>query len=238
MIHTFWPALLEQVPSADGASPEPPFLEQFITPVIKARRGTTLREFFSVRQFEAWREEGRIWAARQQPDSPPSASRATGVGERVFGEAAVGRWTVKYFKGLGTSSAAEGRGYFSALDRHRRPFVWGGAADGDRIDMAFSKDRADERKSWLGAGAADAAVVSSVIPPASDLPELPPDDSEPRASGNSKTADYFSTSTISFGDFVDRELIDFSRAVSFRGSLSAPFPSCSVISCVPPRTAL
>lgn len=36
-------------------------------------------------------------------------------------------WDVKYYKGLGTSSAAEAKEYFSAMGAHRKEFVWEGA---------------------------------------------------------------------------------------------------------------
>ena len=54
----------------------------------------------------------------------------------------------KYYKGLGTSSAAEAREYFG---RHRREVAY---EFGDRCDealrLAFDKTRADDRKAWLG----------------------------------------------------------------------------------------
>ncbi len=81
-------------------------------------------------------------------------------------------------QGLGTNTAAEGKEYFKQIDRHRIPFVMstkvpraarrarGGNAthrlvrpvrqpqeDERLIDMAFNKDLADQRKTWLmGAG--------------------------------------------------------------------------------------
>lgn len=35
-------------------------------------------------------------------------------------------WDVKYYKGLGTSTRDEAREYFSALDEHRKEFIWEG----------------------------------------------------------------------------------------------------------------
>lgn len=253
LLHTFWPSLIAaeaSPPSSPSSSDPPPFVEQFITPVIKARRGAALREFFSVRQFEAWREEGRQRALQEAAGGtftpPPPAADG-----RAFGEASVGRWAVKYFKGLGTSTAAEGRGYFSDLDRHRRPFVWGGPADGDRLAMAFSKDRADERKVWLEAQAADeaAAAVANAAAGAPGVPGGPPpgDAAAAEAAANAAAApDYHSLASVSFSDFVDRELIDFSRAVSrvcLRGAgecsqappPSPPSPPHRRTSCAPSR---
>ena len=56
---------------------------------------------------------------------------------------------VQYYKGLGTSTAAEAKEYFSDLTTHRLEFEWRGDEDGDLIEMAFAKKRVDDRKEWL-----------------------------------------------------------------------------------------
>ena len=58
-------------------------------------------------------------------------------------------WTVKYYKGLGTSTAQEAREYFSLLTRHMSSFRYDGPADDRAFHLAFDKDRADERKTWM-----------------------------------------------------------------------------------------
>merc|ERR1719188_1203388 len=58
-------------------------------------------------------------------------------------------WHIKYYKGLGTSTAAEAKEYFAAMDDHRMDFDWKSGKDGELIDMAFSKSRADDRKKWM-----------------------------------------------------------------------------------------
>jgi len=50
---------------------------------------------------------------------------------------------------LGTSSRDETIDYFSDLGRHKIKFKWAGEQDGDLIDMAFSKKRAEDRKEWI-----------------------------------------------------------------------------------------
>jgi len=127
LFHVYWPSLL-----ASCATPASTFVQAFVTPVMKARAGSTTREFYSVAQFEAWRAAG--------------------------GEATARNWAVKYYKGLGTSTSEEGRAYFRALAKHVAPFVWRGAADGDALALAFAKDRVEDRKTWLAA-AADAGVA-------------------------------------------------------------------------------
>jgi DNA topoisomerase-2 len=60
-------------------------------------------------------------------------------------------WTIKYYKGLGTSSSAEAKEYFKAIKRHRIDFDYEGAASDESIKLAFERNRADERKVWLQA---------------------------------------------------------------------------------------
>ncbi|RHY27734.1 hypothetical protein DYB32_006565 [Aphanomyces invadans] len=60
-------------------------------------------------------------------------------------------WYIKYYKGLGTSKPEDAREYFSDLNTHQIGFTYNGEADGDAIDMAFSKKRVEDRKDWLRA---------------------------------------------------------------------------------------
>jgi len=52
-------------------------------------------------------------------------------------------------QGLGTSTSAEAKEYFSKLAKHRKPFAPCTAPERELIDMAFNKKKADERKEWL-----------------------------------------------------------------------------------------
>jgi len=56
-------------------------------------------------------------------------------------------WHAKYYKGLGTSTPKEGKEYFRNFKMVS--YNWDEFAD-EKIDMAFNKKRADDRKSWLG----------------------------------------------------------------------------------------
>ena len=58
-------------------------------------------------------------------------------------------WKIKYYKGLGTSTAKEAKEYFSDLDSHQIFMDWEGDGAGDAIDKAFSKKRVEDRKKWL-----------------------------------------------------------------------------------------
>ena len=46
-------------------------------------------------------------------------------------------WTIKYYKGLGTSTAAEAKEYFGNLDQHTKTFMWNSRDDDEVIDLAF-----------------------------------------------------------------------------------------------------
>ncbi|PWZ27424.1 DNA topoisomerase 2 [Zea mays] len=111
-IHSFWPSLLK-VPS---------FLVEFITPIIKATRGQTTKSFYTLPEYEEWRNN---------------------LG------ASASSWTIKYYKGLGTSTAKEGRKYFEDIIEHKKDFLWVDDQDGNHIELAFSKKRIADRKQWL-----------------------------------------------------------------------------------------
>jgi DNA topoisomerase-2 len=94
------------------------FLCCMMTPLLKVTKGSTVLSFYSGSEYEAWLK------------TPESA----------------GRWSTKYYKGLGTSTAAEARDYFTSMNTVR--FQWD-ATSNDQIDLAFNKKRADHRKEWL-----------------------------------------------------------------------------------------
>lgn len=100
----------------------PNFLVEFVTPIVKARNGTKEKSFFTLPQYEQWAE---------------------GMG------AGIKRWTIKYYKGLGTSTPKEAKEYFAAMDSHMIPFKYVDQEDDTAIEMAFSKKKIEERKDWL-----------------------------------------------------------------------------------------
>jgi DNA topoisomerase II len=103
----------------------PGFLVEFITPIVKATRGNApSRVFYTMPEYERFKED---------------------TGDAISG------WTIKYYKGLGTSTTKEAKEYFAALESHRKTFEWNGEPDGDLIDMAFSKKRTEDRKTWMNA---------------------------------------------------------------------------------------
>lgn len=110
-IHTNWPELLRL-----------PFLEEFITPIVKAtKKNHEELSFFSLPEFEEWKS-----------DTPNSHT-----------------FNVKYYKGLGTSTSKEAKEYFQNMERHRILFKYDDNTDDDAITMAFARKCIDQRKEWL-----------------------------------------------------------------------------------------
>ncbi|XP_026132839.1 DNA topoisomerase 2-alpha [Carassius auratus] len=109
-IHHNWPSLLRHN-----------FLEEFITPIIKASNKKQELSFYSIPEFNEWKEK----------------------------QSNTKSWKIKYYKGLGTSTSKEAKEYFSDMMRHRIPFKYSGPADDEAITLAFSKKMVDERKEWL-----------------------------------------------------------------------------------------
>ena len=64
-----------------------------------------------------------------------------------MGESGIQGWTIKYFKGLGTSTSAEFKEYFA--NKKIVDFVHTGPISDDTIDKVFNKKRPDDRKTWL-----------------------------------------------------------------------------------------
>ena len=97
----------------------PGFLKKFITPIVVASHGKETKEFFSLPDYEDW---------KKTVDSS--------------------KWKIKYFKGLGTSTAENARAYFKNLKNLSKTFEWSDTSS-ELIDRSFNKNRADERKNWI-----------------------------------------------------------------------------------------
>lgn len=100
------------------------FLQEFITPIVKVWKGKQREVFYTQPEYKTWCEENPTKAAK---------------------------WESKYLKGLGGSDKEDAKIYFSDLKRHLLTFRYGGEDDKVNIDMAFSKQRAEDRKQWLSA---------------------------------------------------------------------------------------
>lgn len=101
------------------------FVVSMVTPIIKAiKRGQADKWFFTENKFQDW------WETNPQG------------------------WAIKYYKGLGTSTSAEAKEYFKAIDRLTVRFDTDDATD-DAMTLAFDKSHADARKHWLTQASVD-----------------------------------------------------------------------------------
>jgi DNA topoisomerase-2 len=159
----FWPKLLK--PAVDHPL-DKPFLSSFITPLLKAtRKGKKeVLSFYSMAEYNDWR------ASLTSPEE-------------------IKKWNVKYYKGLGTSTPAEAKEYFSSFSDHHRPFHWNSEIDGELLDMVFDKDRAADRRQW---------ILDEFDEQATTSPDPDCDNS------------------VTYEDFVNNEMIHFSNADNVR----------------------
>ena len=127
----------------------PGFIGFMNTPILKAKKGSNELNFYNDGEFEEWKKQNSIKG-----------------------------WTIKYYKGLGTSTGKEFREYFE--NKKIVEFEFNGKESDDAIDMVFNKKRADDRKDWLNVYDRDAYLDTS-------------------------------KQVVSYEEFVNRELIHFSK---------------------------
>jgi DNA topoisomerase-2 len=99
----------------------PGFISFMNTPILRAKKGAQVKLFYNDGEYLTWKNTFE--------DSNPNG------------------WTIKYFKGLGTSTSAEFKEYFA--NKKVVDFVYSGQTSDDTIDKIFNKKRADDRKTWL-----------------------------------------------------------------------------------------
>lgn len=100
------------------------FMCSLLTPIVKVSKGKDKHSFYCLNDVEQWKQANN-----------------NGVG-----------WTIKYFKGLGTSTEEEAVEYFTNM--RDVCYRWTSNEDGSNpsnecLDLAFNKARADDRKKWL-----------------------------------------------------------------------------------------
>ena len=107
----------------------PGFIISLATPILKAIKNKDCKEFYTMTEFNNW---------KSTIENPK-------------------QWDIKYYKGLGTSTSDEAKGYFTNFDDKNIAYV---VADNDqdndnkelsidKIELAFDKKRSEDRKSWL-----------------------------------------------------------------------------------------
>ena len=97
------------------------FISFMNTPIIRATKGKLVVVFYNEGEYKDWLKD--------------------------LGENGVKGWTLKYFKGLGTSTATEFKEYFA--NKKIVDFDYSGQTSEDVVDMVFNKKRAEDRKGWL-----------------------------------------------------------------------------------------
>jgi DNA topoisomerase-2 len=99
----------------------PGFISFMNTPILRAKKGSQILHFYNDGEYETWKES--------------------------LGPTGLHGWTIKYFKGLGTSTAVEFKEYFA--NKKIVDFAYSGEVSDDTIDKIFNKKRPDDRKLWL-----------------------------------------------------------------------------------------
>ena len=99
----------------------PGFISFMNTPILRAKKGASVKLFYNDGEYARWKES--------------------------LGESGMHGWTIKYFKGLGTSTSSEFKEYFA--NKKIVDFVYSGKISDDTIDKVFNKKRPDDRKTWL-----------------------------------------------------------------------------------------
>lgn len=97
---------------------EKQFIKSMITPILKVTKGKQSVAFYTIGDYEEWVKKTGDYA----------------------------KWSTKYYKGLGTSSASEAKEYFRILKMNNYVFT---ELTDTTLDLAFRKTEADKRKEWL-----------------------------------------------------------------------------------------
>jgi len=110
LFETYWPELLKMN-----------FLYEFITPIVRVKKGTTIKYFYSLKDYRKWKDS-----------------------------VSVNLWFVKYYKGLGTIEPPEAKQFFKDINKHLIEFNSEDfKQEREYIDLVFNQKRSDDRKEWL-----------------------------------------------------------------------------------------
>jgi DNA topoisomerase-2 len=132
------------------------FITSLLTPVIKAMYKDQVHSFYNVQEYNKWKFAMSLDEFK--------------------------KWTVKYYKGLGTNTSKEAREYFSKIDTNIVTYKWSDKSASSLI-LAFDKAYADKRKEWLS------HINNPEHEPIKQTTQM----------------------TITYDDFINRELIYFSN---------------------------
>ena len=93
------------------------YINCMVTPIIKATQNKKIKSFYTLTEYNDWKEKKMN-----------------------------GKWNIKYYKGLGTSTSSEAKDYFRKLKVNQ--YITNENTD-SVMELAFKKTEADERKKWL-----------------------------------------------------------------------------------------
>lgn len=128
-IHHFWPSLLSNAPG---------FLISMRTPILKCTRmgnnnnRAQTMSFYTKAEYDQWKETQA---------------------------ASTGNWSIKYYKGLGTSTANEAKDYFRNMNSNMVSYKYSASTDDQNVQLAFKKTLANERKLWIQEGTRDKSAM-------------------------------------------------------------------------------
>jgi len=94
------------------------YINCMLTPIIKVSKGKVTKSFYSLTEYNHWKDTTKDCK----------------------------KWSIKYYKGLGTSTAKEAKEYFKILKINQ--YIKDENTD-QSIVLAFKKTEADQRKEWL-----------------------------------------------------------------------------------------
>ncbi len=97
------------------------FIQSLNTPIVKATCKKDVIAFYNLTDYDNW---------KNNPESK--------------------KYSIKYYKGLGTSTSLESREYFTDIHSKLINYLWSSDEHcNDAMTLAFEKSRADDRKEWL-----------------------------------------------------------------------------------------
>jgi DNA topoisomerase-2 len=94
------------------------YINSMLTPIVKVSKGKNMQSFYNLTDYENWK----------------------------FKTGDYKKYNIKYYKGLGTSTAIESRDYFKSMKMN--DYTWTDNSE-DSMNLAFKKDLSDLRKGWL-----------------------------------------------------------------------------------------
>jgi DNA topoisomerase-2 len=107
----------------------PGFIISLATPILKVKKNKESIEFYTMTEFNNWKQTIEN----------------------------IKNWDIKYYKGLGTSTSEEAKGYFTNFDDKNICYMITDKEEDeknkelsfDKIELAFDKKRSEDRKLWL-----------------------------------------------------------------------------------------